>query len=253
MDFGTHLKAAREARRVTLEAVWANTKIERRLLMDLEANDLSRWPKDKVFRHGHVRSYAKAVGLSPDDLVRQFDREFAVEEASTFVRAPVTESRSSRFRLSKSAFALAIAAGSLVGVGLTVIDRREPGISAPTAPRIARRDSNIFLPADQAALSVAASPSPSADAPAAVSEREAQAAVEGEIQIVSSPPKAWVTINGNAYGSTPLRARYLPLGSYTIRLIQPGYSIGETRVALTAAQPNRAVKVALLPDATLVR
>ena len=87
MDFGTYLKTARQERRIGLDAVAATTKIKHTLLRDLEANDVSRWPAQTVYRHGFIRAYAKAVGLNPDDLVRRFDAEFSVEQPHATVPA----------------------------------------------------------------------------------------------------------------------------------------------------------------------
>jgi len=69
--------------------------------------------------------------------------------------------------------------------------------------------------------------------------------IEGELRIISNPPEAHVTVNGIARGKTPVRVRYLPLGSYTIRVIHPGYKIRETSVTLRREQPRRTVRVRL--------
>jgi hypothetical protein len=70
-SFGTGLRAQRERRSVTLAAISAQTKIKVALLEGLERDDLSRWPQG-IFRKAYVRSYAAAVGLDPDVVVRQF-------------------------------------------------------------------------------------------------------------------------------------------------------------------------------------
>lgn len=69
--------------------------------------------------------------------------------------------------------------------------------------------------------------------------------IEGELWIVSTPPEAFVAVNGIGRGKTPVRVRYLPLGSYTIRAVHPGYKSVETRVKLSPEQPNRTVSVVL--------
>ena len=71
LSFGARLRLARERRQVALTVVAAETKIRASLLEDLERDDLSHWPEG-IFRRGHVRAYARTVGLDPDAVVREF-------------------------------------------------------------------------------------------------------------------------------------------------------------------------------------
>jgi transcriptional regulator with XRE-family HTH domain len=68
---GRRLRSERERRLITLESIAANTKINIGLLRDLERDDVSRWPSG-IFRRSFVRSYAEAIGLDGDDIVREF-------------------------------------------------------------------------------------------------------------------------------------------------------------------------------------
>lgn len=68
---GRRLRAERERRRITLESIASNTKISLGLLRALERDDLSRWPSG-IFRRSFVRSYAEALGLDADEIVREF-------------------------------------------------------------------------------------------------------------------------------------------------------------------------------------
>lgn len=68
---GRRLRAERERRRITLESIATNTKISIGLLRALERDDLARWPTG-IFRRSFVRTYAEAVGLDPDDTLREF-------------------------------------------------------------------------------------------------------------------------------------------------------------------------------------
>ena len=261
MDFGTYLKTARQERRIGLDAVVAATKIKHRLLMDLEANDVSRWPTQTVYRHGFIRAYAKAIGLSPDDLVRRFDAEFSVEQPNAALPATVREAREatpSSFKLNRRTAVAAIAGGLVLGVALSVIDR--PRRNDVQAVRGSPRASNIRLQPDEKPAKSAASepavvppavPAPATNSDAAFPKDAVRPDIEGEIQIVSTPPEAWVTVNDIGYGSTPLRVQFLPLRSYVVRLIHPGYGIGETHVTLTPEQPKRTVTVALRSNPSL--
>lgn len=68
---GRRLRAVRERRLITLESIAADTKISISLLQALERDDVSRWPGG-IFRRSFVRSYAEAIGLDGDEIVREF-------------------------------------------------------------------------------------------------------------------------------------------------------------------------------------
>jgi hypothetical protein len=74
-SFGRRLKAERERRRIALEAIAANTKIGIGLLRGLEHDDVSRWPSG-VFRRSFMRTYAEAIGLDPEETLREFLERF---------------------------------------------------------------------------------------------------------------------------------------------------------------------------------
>jgi cytoskeletal protein RodZ len=257
MDFGCYLKSARERKHVTLETVSASTKIKPQLWIDLEANDLSRWPKYHVYRQGYLRSYANVVGIDPDDVIARFNAEFAAETAPPAVPARQNAASSSRLKTTRDAVALAIATAFLVGVGLNIMEKREIAGAATSAstPIVQVPAANPRPASDHAVrLPTPSSSDPTSGSPTEPSNRDVSVAdaprtdIEGEIRVLSNPAGAWVTVNGNGAGTTPLRLRYLPLGSYTVRVIQPRYRIAQTRVTLSAAQPNQSVSLRLRED-----
>jgi len=69
--FGQRLRAQRERRGIALEDIAESSKIKVSLLVDLERDDLSRWPQG-VFGRGFVRAYAVAIGLAPGPVVAEF-------------------------------------------------------------------------------------------------------------------------------------------------------------------------------------
>ena len=73
--FGPRLRLERERRQITLRAIADDTKISRSLLEALERDDVSRWPTG-IFRRAFVRSYAEAIGLDADEIVREFSERF---------------------------------------------------------------------------------------------------------------------------------------------------------------------------------
>jgi len=73
--FGPRLRQERERRHISLTSIAENTKISRSLLEALERDDVSRWPSG-IFRRSFVRSYAQAIGLDADEIVREFLERF---------------------------------------------------------------------------------------------------------------------------------------------------------------------------------
>lgn len=70
-NFGARLRQHRERQGIALGTVATNTKIKASLLEALERGDLSHWPTG-LFRRAYVRTYAAAIGLDPDAVVREF-------------------------------------------------------------------------------------------------------------------------------------------------------------------------------------
>ena len=74
-DFGAMLRAAREARGITLGEIAESTKISTGILEALEANDVSTLPGG-IFARSFVRSYATAVDLDPEEALQSFLEAF---------------------------------------------------------------------------------------------------------------------------------------------------------------------------------
>ena len=70
-SFGARLRAQRLERQIELSDIAEQTKIRVSLLEGLERDDLSQWPGG-IFRRSYVRTYARAIGLDPDAVVREF-------------------------------------------------------------------------------------------------------------------------------------------------------------------------------------
>jgi transcriptional regulator with XRE-family HTH domain len=68
---GPLLRAHRERRGITLDALADSMKVKASLLAKLECNDVSRWPPG-IYGRALLREYAKSIGLPADDVVRQF-------------------------------------------------------------------------------------------------------------------------------------------------------------------------------------
>jgi len=70
-SFGARLRAQRERQQVALTTIAEQTKIRHSLLEELERDDVSHWPTG-IFRRSYIRHYARAIGLEPDAVVREF-------------------------------------------------------------------------------------------------------------------------------------------------------------------------------------
>jgi transcriptional regulator with XRE-family HTH domain len=70
-SFGARLRQRREQQQVALSTIAEQTKIKQSLLDGLERDDVSQWPSG-IFRRAFVRTYAHAIGLDPDTVVREF-------------------------------------------------------------------------------------------------------------------------------------------------------------------------------------
>lgn len=80
-SFGQDLKKAREAKKVTLEAIAAATKITTRYLQAVEQEKFDQLPGG-VFRRSIVRSYARFAGLDEDEWVKRY-LETAKEDSNS--------------------------------------------------------------------------------------------------------------------------------------------------------------------------
>jgi transcriptional regulator with XRE-family HTH domain len=69
-SFGARLRHERERRGIALSSIADRTKIAPALLVALERGDLSRWPGG-LYRRAFIRAYAEAVGLDPNEVVRE--------------------------------------------------------------------------------------------------------------------------------------------------------------------------------------
>jgi transcriptional regulator with XRE-family HTH domain len=70
-ELGNTLSRARRARAITLEDVERDTHVSRRYLQALENEDFTIFPAP-VYARGFLRTYARYLGLNPDELLRVF-------------------------------------------------------------------------------------------------------------------------------------------------------------------------------------
>lgn len=74
-SFGARMRQRREDQQIALAKIAEQTKIKQSLLEALERDDVSHWPTG-IFRRAFIRSYALAIGLDADAVVREFFEVF---------------------------------------------------------------------------------------------------------------------------------------------------------------------------------
>ena len=80
MDIGQTLKKERKRQQLSLEDVYATTKIGMDILRAIEEADLDQMPH-LVYARGFIRNYANFLGLSGEDMVQAFDEALEEEMA----------------------------------------------------------------------------------------------------------------------------------------------------------------------------
>jgi cytoskeleton protein RodZ len=75
MNVGTQLRQARESHGLSLAQLAATTRVNARVLDGLERNDLTAVPP-RPYSRGFIASYAREVGLNPEETVRNYFAQF---------------------------------------------------------------------------------------------------------------------------------------------------------------------------------
>ncbi|MCE3011673.1 MAG: helix-turn-helix domain-containing protein [Proteobacteria bacterium] len=75
VHIGDYLKREREAIKVSIEKVSQKTKINLNILKSLEANDFKSLPSPAYVK-GFVLSYARVLGLSPEDVINKLEYSY---------------------------------------------------------------------------------------------------------------------------------------------------------------------------------
>jgi hypothetical protein len=69
--------------------------------------------------------------------------------------------------------------------------------------------------------------------------------VEAELEIVTEPTGARLTIDGVGWGVTPVTIRYLPPGNKRLRITSDGFATDERVIHFAASQPRTTVQITL--------
>jgi cytoskeletal protein RodZ len=218
MNFGTHLKEAREKRGVSLRQIATSTRISIGTLEALENNEIKKLPGG-IFSRAFVRSYAQEIGLDPDEAVREFVHQFPLEHVTAGTKSAndrVVAHGEEGVRRRQQQVSLAVTLAILIPLAALFVyfvmsSRRS---SASDGSLEAATTASTGAAADGAAALPTAQPSPSSTAGAALSPGAALANTKAPA--ASSANAGAIASNG------PLRLRIAPSGPCWVRVKADG-------------------------------
>jgi len=143
-SLGAVLRRCREYHGITLDEAVEATKMGRNYLLALE-NDRTEEFANKAYLKGFLRTYAVYLGLNPDDMIRQFDRQLSLGTAAPAEarrsgiegEGEFTRQRTLRQKFALPAFLLLliiIAAGIINRTGNQTARRDTPSPASRTQP-----------------------------------------------------------------------------------------------------------------------
>jgi cytoskeleton protein RodZ len=138
MSIGSRLRAAREARGLSLEDLWKTTRIKPRTLEAIEKNQADAIPP-RPYGRGFVSTYASHVGLDPQQTVRDYFLQFAPPQAEQPELPPParTSSSSDLWTVGRTRIlyaAVAVLALALLARGLLNRDTAPPPATPAATP-----------------------------------------------------------------------------------------------------------------------
>ena len=150
MSIGDALAAARRQAGLTITQVSQRTCIRETIVRGIERGDYSACGGD-FYARGHIRSIARAVGLDPEELIREYDATEAPPQPITAadVFQPFTPVKlRERRRLNWSVVLLVGVVAVLGIVGFRYFSSRHPGHSRPPAAASSGQPKASKTPAD---------------------------------------------------------------------------------------------------------
>lgn len=222
MNFGTHLREAREKRGVSLRQIATSTRISLRTLEALENNEIKKLPGG-IFSRAFVRSYAQEIGLDPDEAVREFVHQFPLEHVTAGTKSAndrVVAHGEEGVRRRQQQFSLAVTLAILIPIAALVVyfvisSRRS---SASDGSLEAASAVSAAAAADGTAALPTAQPSPSSTAGAALSPAAGPANANAKANANGAVPSSTGAIAANE----PLRLRIAPNGPCWVRVKADG-------------------------------
>jgi cytoskeletal protein RodZ len=246
ISVGLLLRRAREHRGLTLQEIAKETKLPQRHLEALEQDNLAFLPAG-FYQRAEIRAYARAVGLDQNDLLARLDSALKPAAARG---TPLETPQPQRPTLTRAYALVALGVIAVAALGYAITERvrpaepvalqpeqTEPLGSAPTPLHGTAPDSTEPPDAVKASdVNVAASPETVEPSPPPNAVTE--------LVVTTQPPGARVTVNGIAWGITPVTIHHLPPGDKQIRVTKEGYAAQERVLRLEQGR-QRALEIAL--------
>jgi hypothetical protein len=238
---GQALRRARQERGLTIPQVAATTRIQARHLEALERNDIHAVPGGFYLR-ADVRAYADAVGLNRNVALALLQAAIdppVVAEAPPAVTVAPASHHGRRW---------AAVIGGICLVLATIVMWPPNREARPTV------QTNDVPPASPLNTAQAGTPSGTTgsasvlDSPIDVSVDDhppSPTAADTELDIVSEPADARVTIDGVGWGVTPVTIRYLPPGTKRLRVTKDGYAAEDRLIRVLPDKPQTSVRIEL--------
>ncbi len=239
---GQLLRRARERRGLSLQEIAKETKLPQRHLEALEQDNLSLLPA-AFYQRAEIRAYARAVGLDQKTLLDKLDSPLRPAET----RAASGSQQTVHLRR-YAIVALGIVAVS--ALAYVIGQREQTPQPVATQPEKAEPATPGLTPSQGAApaLSVRTDAIAASDvnvaAPTEVVEPSSPASAVTELVVTTEPPGARVTVNGIAWGVSPVTIHHLPPGDKRIRVTKEGY-VAQERVLQVHQSRQQALDIAL--------
>jgi cytoskeleton protein RodZ len=254
-NIGSRLRAAREAKGLSLGQLADQTRVRTSALEAIEAGDFERLP-EPIYVQSYLRAFAQAVGVPVDPVLEAFRRASPSLPPASAVAAAVSrrtiETRPSG-GISMGGIALGLAALALVA-GYLFVSLRSRAITNPNtvvAPSTATSDPPGTTAGTEAPAASSSPSNPTADPTADPTGGSDPAATVGTVtlSVTSSPPGASVLLDGISIGMTPLLNAPVTAGSSReLRVELPGYKATVKTVDLSSNRSYAATLVANPPS-----
>ena len=252
ISLGALLRRARERRGLTLQEIAKQTKLPQRHLEALEQDNLGLLPS--FYERAEVRTYAQAVGLDPSVLKAQLDSALKPVDAPA---APLEVPKTSAPQRTRTLATTALVVITVAVLGYAISQRTRTPIpdavqseqSEPaTSPSAATKSAAPVSVEQPDAITASdvriAAPTETTEPRPPADELRAAANSVTELVVTTEPAGARVTVNGIAWGVSPVTIRHLPAGDKHIRVTLEGYASQERQLKLDAGQ-QRALDISL--------
>ena len=169
---GERLRAAREAKGMSVEDVSNATRIPKRHLETIEDGDFAVLP-GRTYAIGFSRSYAKAVGLNDDEIVNEVREQLGIEDPSERLRDGTMQTEDPTRLPSRGLVFASIIAALVLLAGLFAFSRTffDPG-GEPDSLLAAEEERSLAEEQVQAAATQSASQRPVAGGPVVFTSTE---------------------------------------------------------------------------------